>query len=201
MHGGKFVVFGYKVLIVSKLTANLKIKTQLIIIMNKVILAFFLVFSIQLGVNAQKIGFINTQEILTLLPEVKQANSDIEVMKAMFQKKGQEMVQSLQTKYQELQKKQQTGELAPVEIEKQSAALKLEEGQLGEFEQSSQQKIYEKSEELLKPIQDKVNQAIKDVAAENGFLYIFDSSQGLVLYADPTADASKLVKAKLGINL
>nr|HMU05608.1 OmpH family outer membrane protein [Saprospiraceae bacterium] len=68
-------------------------------------------------------------------------------------------------------------------------------------EQSSQQKIYEKSEELLKPIQDKVNQAIKDVAAENGFLYIFDSSQGLVLYADPTADASKLVKAKLGINL
>ena len=62
------------------------IKTQLIIIMNKVILAFFLVFSIQLGVNAQKIGFINTQEILTLLPEVKQANSDIEVMKAMFQK-------------------------------------------------------------------------------------------------------------------
>lgn len=177
------------------------IKTQLIIIMNKVILALFLVFSIQLGVNAQKIGFINTQEILTLLPEVKQANSDIEVMKAMFQKKGQEMVQSLQTKYQELQKKQQTGELAPVEIEKQSAALKLEEGQLGEFEQSSQQKIYEKSEELLKPIQDKVNQAIKDVAAENGFLYIFDSSQGLVLYADPTADASKLVKAKLGINL
>lgn len=169
--------------------------------MNKLVLFLGLFLVSSLTINAQKIGYINSQEILTILPEVKQANSDIEVMKAMFQKKGQEMVQSLQTKYQELQKKQQTGELAPVEIEKQSAALKLEEGQLGEFEQSSQQKIYEKSEELLKPIQDKVNQAIKDVAAENGFLYIFDSSQGLVLYADPTADASKLVKAKLGINL
>jgi len=169
--------------------------------MNKVILSFFLLISIHFGVNAQKIGFINTQEMLALLPEVKQANSDIEVMKAMFQKKGQDMVQSLQVKYQELQKKQQTGELAPVEIEKQAAFLKIEEGQLGEFEKGSQQKIYEKSEELLKPIQDKVNQAIKDVASENGFLYIFDSSQGLVLYADPTADASKLVKAKLGITL
>ena len=174
-------------------------KTQLNIKMNKVILSFFLLLSIHFGVNAQKIGFINTQEILTLLPEVKQANSDIEVMKAMFQKKGQEMVQTLQAKYQSLQKKQQTGELAPIEIEKQAAALKLEEGQLGEFEQSSQQKIYVKSEELLKPVQDKVNKAIKDVASENGFLYIFDSSQGLVLYADPSADASKLVKTKLGL--
>ncbi|HMU03689.1 MAG TPA: OmpH family outer membrane protein, partial [Saprospiraceae bacterium] len=98
--------------------------------MNKIILAFFLVFSIQFGVNAQKIGFINTQEILTLLPEVKQANSDIEVMKAMFQKKGQDMVQSLQAKYQDLQRKQQSGELAPIEIEKQATALKLEEEKL-----------------------------------------------------------------------
>lgn len=175
--------------------------TQFNFKMNKVIFSFVLLFVFQFGINAQKVGFVNTQEILTLLPEVKQANSDIEVMKAMFQKKGQEMVQGLQIKYQDLQKKQQTGELAPIEIEKQAAALKLEEGQLGEFEQSSQQKIYEKSEELLKPIQDKVNKAIKDVASENGFLYIFDSSQGLVLYADPSADASKLVKAKLGITL
>jgi outer membrane protein len=58
----------------------------------------------------------------------------------------------------------------------------------------------EKSEELLKPIQDRVNKAIKDVATENGFLYIFDSGMGVVLYADPAADATKLVKTKLGIT-
>jgi outer membrane protein len=168
--------------------------------MNRLVLIFGLFFSISLSMDAQKIAYINSQEILASLAEVKQANSDIDVMKTMFQKKGEEMVKDLQAKYQALQQKQTSGELAPIEIEKQAAALKLEEGKLGEFEQSSQQKIMEKSEELLKPIQDKVNKAIKDVASENGFLYIFDSGMGVVLYADPLSDATKLVKTKLGIT-
>jgi len=167
--------------------------------MNKLFSLIFVLFSVVFSAAGQKFGFINSQEILTSLPEVKQANSDIEVMKTMFQKKGEEMVKDLQTKYGDLQKKQTSGELAPVEIEKQAALLKLEEAKLGEFEKTSQQKIYEKSEELLKPIQDKVNNAIKDVAAENGFFYIFDLGIGVVLYADPAADATKLVKAKLGV--
>jgi len=167
--------------------------------MNKLFSLIFVLFTVVFSATGQKFGFINSQEILTSLPEVKQANSDIEVMKTMFQKKGEEMVKDLQTKYGDLQKKQASGELAPVEIEKQAALLKLEEAKLGEFEKTSQQKIYEKSEELLKPIQDKVNNAIKEVAAENGFLYIFDSGIGVVLYADPATDATKLVKAKLGL--
>lgn len=167
--------------------------------MNKLFSIILILFSVVSVATGQKFGFINSQQILTSLPEVKQANSDIEVMKTMFQKKGEEMVKELQTKYQDLQKKQTSGELAPIEIEKQAAALKLEETKLGEFEQTSQQKIFEKSEELLKPIQEKVNNAIKTVATENGFLYIFDSGMGVVLYADPEADATKLVMAKLGI--
>lgn len=166
--------------------------------MNKLFLAFAF-FIVSFGSYAQKIGYVNSQEILATLPEIKQANSDIDVMKTMFQKKGEEMVKELQTKYQTLQQKQTSGELAPVEIEKQAAALKQEEAALGQFEQTSQQTIVTKSEELLKPIQDKVNKAIKDVAAENGFLYLFDSGMGVVLYADPASDATKLVKAKLGI--
>lgn len=168
--------------------------------MNKLILVFSLSFLASVAINAQKVAFIKSQEILTTLPEVKQANSDIEVLKSMFQKKGEEMVKELQMKYQTLQQKQASGELAPIEIEKQAAELKQEETKLGEFEQSSQEKIMQKSEELLKPIQDRVNKAIKDVADENGFLYIFDAGMGLVLYADPTADATNLVKSKLGIK-
>lgn len=168
--------------------------------MNKLLLALA-VFICSFSLHAQKVAYVNSQEILALLPEIKEANSDIEVMKSMFQKKGQDMVQELQMKYQDLQKKQASGELAPIELEKQGAALKEEEAKLGEFEQSSQQKIYEKSEELIKPIQDKVNAAIKAVAAENGFTYVFDTGSGVVLYADTTADATPLVKAKLGISL
>ena len=89
--------------------------------------------------------------------------------------------------------------MSPVEIDKQGALLKLEETKLGEFEKSSQEKIYLKSEELLQPIQDKVNTAIKAVATEGGYLYIFDSGMGMILYSDPAADVTNLVKTKLGI--
>jgi len=167
--------------------------------MNRLFSLILVLLSVIFSATGQKFGFINSQEILTSLPEVKQANSDIEVMKTMFQKKGEDMVKDLQTKYQDLQKKQTSGELAPIEIEKQAALLKLEEAKLGEFEKTSQQKIFEKSEELLKPIQEKVNKAIKDVAAESGFLYIFDAGMGVILYSDPSTDATKLVKVKLGV--
>ena len=73
--------------------------------MNRYYSLIFLLFSVVFSATSQKVGFINSQEILTSLPEVKQANSDIEVMKTMFQKKGEEMVKDLQAKYQDLQKK------------------------------------------------------------------------------------------------
>jgi outer membrane protein len=153
-----------------------------------------------LNIQAQKVGYINTQELISLMPEVKEANSQLEVMKTQFTKRGQDMVQVLQQKYQEFQQKQANGELAPVEAEKQGQALKEEEQALVAFEQESQQKLMAKSEELLQPMQDKVNNAIKMVAQENGYAYILDISQGSVLYADPTTDVSALVKAKLGIT-
>ncbi len=57
-----------------------------------------------------------------------------------------------------------------------------------------------KSEELLKPIQEKVDAAIRAVATENGYSYIIDNSQGTILYADPSSNVMDLVKVKLGLK-
>jgi len=70
---------------------------------------------------------------------------------------------------------------------------------IAQFEQESQQRIMEKSEELLKPIRDRVQKAIDDVAKENSYSYVFDASLGFILYADESTDASSKVKAKLGL--
>ena len=151
------------------------------------------------SVQAQKFGFINSQELIGQLPEVKEANSKIETLKKQLQKKGEEMIAGLQAKYADVQKRQADGLLSPKEAQAEGAVLQQEEQALGQFEQTSQEKIYKKSEELLSPIQAKINNAIKEVAADNGYTYIFDSSLGLVLYADPGTDVSTLVKAKLGL--
>ena len=85
--------------------------------------------------QAQKVGYINTQELVALMPEVKEANSQLEVMKTQFSKRGQDMLQVLQQKYQTFQQKQANGELSPVEAEKQGQELKAEEQTLVNFEQ------------------------------------------------------------------
>jgi len=167
--------------------------------MSRILLISSLFVFLSFQAIAQKVGYINSQELVSLMPEVKEANSQLEVMKTQFSKRGQEMLQTLQQKYQDFQRKQSQGELSPIDAEKQAQVLKDEEQALVAFEQESQQKLMAKSEELLQPMQTKVNNAIKQVAEENGYAYILDLSQGSILYADPTADVSVLVKTKLGL--
>lgn len=163
------------------------------------ILTLAVLFAAGLQVQAQNFGFINSQELIQNMAEVKEANANIETYKTQLQKKGQEMVQSLQTKYQSLEQKRAQGELSPKQLEVEGQALKSEEVKISQFEQESQQKIIDKSETLLKPIRDKIQSAIDAVAAENGYAYIFDASLGMILYAEESTDVSNLVKAKLGL--
>ena len=149
--------------------------------------------------SAQKFGYVDTQDIIQQIPEVKEANSNIETFSAQLQKKGQDMLQALQRKYQDLERREAQGEISPKVLEEEVAKLKQEENQILIFEQESQQKIVKKSEDLLTPIRDKIQQAINDIAAENSFDYIFDFSTGFVLYADDATNVSDLVKAKLGM--
>lgn len=149
--------------------------------------------------NAQKFGYINSQALITGIPEVKEAEANLETFQGQLEKQGQDMLAKLQTKYQDLERKQAQGEISPKQLEVEAEGLKMEEQKLMEFQQSSQQKIMEKSESLLKPIRDRIQTAIDEVADEEGYTYIFDASTGFVLYADSSNDISTLVKSKLGI--
>jgi len=151
------------------------------------------------GLDAQKFGYVKTQELIQSIPEVKEANANIETFTKQLQKKGQDMLKGLQAKYADLEQKQGRGEISRMDLETEGQKLKEEEAQLIQFEQESQQKIVNKSETLLKPLRNRIQTAIDEVAAENGFAYIFDYSTGFVLYADQSTDVSALVKAKLGM--
>lgn len=149
--------------------------------------------------SAQNFGYVNTQELIQSIPEVKEANSNIETFRNQLQKKGQDMIKSLQSKYAGLEQKRERGEMSPKQIEVEAEKLRAEEQQIMKFEQESQQQIVKKSEDLLQPLRTKIQTAIDDVAAENGYTYIFDYSTGFVLYGDASADVGGLVRAKLGM--
>ena len=161
-------------------------------------IAVMMLFAFQ-NVSAQNFAYVNTQDILQNLPEVKEANANIETFRNQLINLGQKKVETLRAKYTELEQKQAQGDISPKQLEMEAQKLKEDEMKIAQFEQESQQRILEKSEELLKPIRDRVQKAIDDVAKENGYAFVFDASLGFILYADEASDASAKVKAKLGM--
>jgi outer membrane protein len=148
---------------------------------------------------SQKFGYCNSGALLTSIPEVKAADSDLQAFQAQLTKRGQEMVKALQDKAAELDRKEKQGTISPKDLEIQGAKLKEEEASIAKYEQEVYEKLAQKREELFKPSLDKVNQAMADVAKENQFAFVFDQNTQVLLYADESLDVTKLVRAKLGI--
>ncbi len=148
-------------------------------------------------VNAQsiKVAFINTDELLLALPEVKSANDSLMVDKKKLETKIQNMVTELRTKASGLEKRKQ--EIAPIQYQKEVELLQAEEKKIMEFEQLGQQELKLKSDSFSVPLENRVNQAIKAVADQEGYAYVINSSQGIVLYADASVNILEKVKAKL----
>lgn len=147
--------------------------------------------------DAQKFGYCNSIALMSQLAEVKQAESDLQGFQAQLNKKGQLMVKEFQDKYAELQRKKEQGTVAPKDYDEQMAKLQQEQNAIDDFAQKMQADLAKRREEAFKPILDKVNAAMKAVATEKGFVYVFDSSTQVILYADESLDVTELVKAKL----
>ena len=147
--------------------------------------------------TAQKFGYVNSAEILAELPAMKAAESNLEGLQKQLQKKGQSMVQEFQTDYQALQAQAQEGTMSPKQQQEAAAKLQVREEEIGQFEQSMMADLQKKRGELLEPIYESINNAIKEVAEENGYTFIFD--QQVLLYGQESQDVGAMVKAKLGL--
>jgi outer membrane protein len=75
------------------------------------------------------------------------------------------------------------------------------QSRIQQFQTIASEELQNKRTELLKPILDKANGAIKNVAEANNFIYVFDISQGNPIYfSDQSVDILQLVKDKLGVK-
>ena len=153
-------------------------------------------------IQAQKFGYVDSGAILEALPKVKEAESNLEALNKQLQAKGQKMMEDFQLKYQDLERKVQSGDITPKDQEAQAALLEEERNKIVAFDQDMQKQLNEKREALLTPILEEVRAAIQAVAKENGYTYVFDGSPGVgvLLYADESTNVTPLVKAKLNIQ-
>jgi len=164
------------------------------------LLTLGLVVFLAVGSYAQKLGYLNSVALLSELAEVKQADSNLKAFQTQLTKRGQEMVKELQDKAAELERKKELGTISPKDYQDQAAKLQEEEAKIASYEKEVYDKLAKKREEEYKPILDRVNTAMQDVAKENGFLMVFDSGTQILLYGDSTLDVTPLVKTKLGLK-
>ena len=149
-------------------------------------------------VSAQKYGHLNFGNLLSSLDETQAADSTLANYQDQLVAKGEEMAKKWQQKAQAFAQKAQAGELPPVKQQEQQQKLEEERAKILEYEQDVSKKVQQRRKELLEPIIAKVEAAIDDVAKENGYVMIFDTSVfNAILFAEESDDVMELVKAKL----
>ncbi|MDA0890078.1 MAG: OmpH family outer membrane protein [Bacteroidetes bacterium] len=150
--------------------------------------------------QAQKFAYVDTDYILNKIPEFKQAQDKLDDFSADWQKEIEGKYADVEQMYRAYQQEQVllTDEMKTKReeaiIAKENAAKNLQQKYFGPTGD-----LYTKRQELIKPIQDKIQNAIQQLAANNKYQIIFDSSSDLILlYKDNNLDQSDKVLELMG---
>jgi outer membrane protein len=155
-----------------------------------------------LAANAQKYAIIDTKYILDRLPEYKQAQKQLDDVAAGWQKEIDSMQANLDRMYKDYDAEQ---------VMLSEELRKKREDQLFQKEKNlrDQQRkrfgfegdLFNKRKELIKPVQDKVYNAVQKIAAQRGYDFILDKSEGItIIFADPKLDKSEDILRELGVK-
>ena len=171
--------------------------------MNKLFKVMFLgvaLFVMSGIANAQvKIAHVNTAEILDAMPDKAKAEKSLEKYYGELQSQLETMAKEYQTKMQDYEANQ----AAMSNLVKQSKEKEIVDLQtrITQFQANAENEFENKRAELLKPILDKIQNAINAVGKEKGYTYMLDLATGAAVYVgDNAVDATKDVKSKLGIK-
>jgi outer membrane protein len=114
-----------------------------------------------------KLGYVNSQELLSIMPEMGKADTELKTFAKQYQDQLEAMGKEFEKKGTEYQTSEKTMSDA-VKTVKQKELQDLE-ARIHEYQQSAQEKVSKKKEDLYKPILEKADKAIKDVAKEKGY--------------------------------
>ncbi len=170
--------------------------------MKRIIFCSLLAFCAIPLTFAQKFGYVDTNYILGRLPEYKQAQAELEKLAQAWEAEIQEMIKEAESMEAAFQAEEVllTVDMRndrQMEIERQWKEIKDHQKQVFGFEGL----YFLKKKELVKPVQDKVFEAVERVAKNNRLQIVFDKSGDLVMiYTDPIHDYTDFVLEELGLG-
>ena len=162
--------------------------------MKKHLLALIIVLLTSNFIFAQqpiKIGYVDSQVILTQLPEAIKAQGDLDALTNKWTAQIDSMTKELQDSYADYQKQQGTMKDDKKQVIQQQLVEKQQgiEGFRRQKFAQGQGEIYKENEKIFAPIKDKVYKAIAEVAKKEGMQFVFDKTGDVILlYADSSFD-------------
>ena len=162
------------------------------------ILALVMVLFATQSFAQTKLGHINMQELINLMPERDSAVIKLENYAKELDETMQGMQQEFNTKYQTYQQKNATWTAAILEAK--TKELQEMQERLQMFQQNAQQEMGQLQQTLYAPIFDKANKAVEKVGTDGNFTYVIDLSAGALIFKGASSiDLLPQVKAELGI--
>ena len=163
----------------------------------KTLITTILFLLITLNVDAQsKVAHINSQALISEMPEVKEAQAQLEKLQKTYQTEIEASMKEYQTKLQTYSADAQN----QTEVTNQARQKELAgmEQNIQQYQQTAAQDIQKKQADLLKPLIDKARAAIQKVAKAQGFDYVIDATEGGSLILAGGKNLMEEVKVELG---
>lgn len=158
----------------------------------------FLSTAFSLHAQTPKFGHINSTQLLSMMPQTKVADSALQKFGSSLENQLKTMSAEYESKMQDFRSKQ-SSMAEPIMNAKAKEITDLET-RIQDFQQTAQQSIQKKKEEIYSPIIKKAEDAIHQVGKDKSYTYIFDSSGGVLLYYQDSDDIMSLVKQKLNLK-
>ena len=166
--------------------------------LSKVLVLLVLALGISFGAKAQsqKIGYVDSQTIIDMMPESAKIKQDLQA----YYNELQAELQAMATEYQNKMRDYEANSATMSNILRQSKEKEIVDlqGRIQEFQANAESDLAAKQEELSKPMLDKIKAAIDDVVKSKGLAYVFEKTVILSI-GDSAIDITSDVKAKLGL--
>jgi outer membrane protein len=167
--------------------------------LSRILVLVVLALGISFGANAQsqKIGYVDSQTIIDMMPESAKIKQDLQAYYTELQAELQTMV----TEYQNKMRDYEANSATMSNILRQSKEKEIVDlqGRIQDFQNNAETDLAEKQEELSKPMLDKIKAAIDDVVKTKGLAYVFEKTVILSIGDSGSIDIIPDVKAKLGL--
>jgi len=166
--------------------------------MKKLLLGAAMALGIMSASAQTKIGYINTDELMAIMPEAAKVNAELNEYQTTLQQQGLALQKEADTKRDQYFKDSATFSNSKKEIVRDEL-VKLYT-RLQSYDQEAQEKAQKYAQDKIAPIRTKAMDAIKAVAKEKGYTYVIDDASSVLLVMPPGDDLLPMAKAKLGIR-